>query len=322
MTGAVVGSAPRGLPLRHALLALAVVTVWGSNFVVIHVALESFTPLWLAVMRFTLALLPALLALIGLRGLGMAKPAVPWRDLLTYGALIGAGQFGLLYVAMQGHISPGMASLVVQTQVFFTIALAMVTSGERIQPFQLVALVLAAAGLVLIGVMADDSATPLGLAMVLLAAASWAAGNIVGRRSQGVSALAYVVWSSFGALPPLLALALMGEGWAALVGGAQHASAGAWAAVAWQALGNALFGYAAWGWLMQRHAAATVTPWALLVPVVGMASSAWWLDESMPWWKLLAAALVMGGLSINLAWPWWRARRDAGAAASASESRR
>lgn len=311
MTRAPTPAAPGGLALRHALLALAVVTVWGSNFVVIRYALDSFTPLWLAVLRFALALLPALLALVGLRGLGIARPAVPWRDLIAYGVLIGAGQFGLLYVAMGGHISPGMASLVIQTQVFFTIALAMVTAGERVQRFQLLALALAAAGLLLIAVKADSSATPLGLFMTLLAAASWAAGNIVGRRSQGVSSLAYVVWSSFGALPPLLALAFMTEGWTTLIDSARGAGVAAWAAVAWQALGNALFGYAAWGWLLQRYPAATVTPWALFVPVVGMASSALWLGESMPWWKLVAAVLVMAGLSINLAWPWWHARQRA-----------
>ena len=45
--------------------------------------------------------------------------------------------------------------------------------------------------------------------------------------------------------------------------------------VAWQALGNTLFGYGAWNWLLARHPAATVTPAALLVPVFGMTASAW-----------------------------------------------
>ena len=39
------------------------------------------------------------------------RPTVPWRNLATYGVLIGVGQFGLIYWAMQGHISPGLASL-------------------------------------------------------------------------------------------------------------------------------------------------------------------------------------------------------------------
>ena len=89
------------------------------------------------------------------------------------GVLIGAGQFGLLYIAINGFISPGLASLVVQTQVFFTIGLAMWLARERLRPFQMVALALAAVGLlVIVSHNTDASVTPLGLALVLAAAAS------------------------------------------------------------------------------------------------------------------------------------------------------
>ena len=67
--------------------------------------------------------------------------------------------------------------------------------------------------------------------------------------------------------------------------------------MAWQAIGNTLFGYGAWNWLLARHnPASTVTPKALLVPVFGMTASALALHEGLPTWKLGAAALVMGGL--------------------------
>jgi O-acetylserine/cysteine efflux transporter len=114
--------------------------------------------------------------------------------------------------------------------------------------------------------------------------------------------LGFMVWSSMFAIPPLAGLSLWLEG-DALVRGVQHASASAWAAVLWQALGNTLFGYGAWNWLLARHAAATVTPLALLVPVFGMAASAWYLGEALPGWKLTAAALVLIGLALNTFWP-------------------
>jgi O-acetylserine/cysteine efflux transporter len=78
--------------------------------------------------------------------------------------------------------------------------------------------------------------------------------------------------------------------------------------VAWQSWGNTLFGYAAWGWLLARHPAATITPMALLVPVFGMSASALLLAEPLPAWKLIAAALVMAGLAVNLLWPRLRTR--------------
>jgi O-acetylserine/cysteine efflux transporter len=65
---------------------------------------------------------------------------VPWRKLAAYGLLIGAGQFGLMFIAMAGHITPGLASLVIQVQAFFTIGLAAYLTGERVQRFQFVAL--------------------------------------------------------------------------------------------------------------------------------------------------------------------------------------
>ena len=292
------------LPWRHALLALAVVAVWGTNFPIIRIALDGMPPLTLATLRFAFALLPAAFVL--------PRPQVPWRDLGAYGVLIGAGQFGLLFVAMQGRISPGLASLVVQTQVFFTIGLAMLAargSGhvERPRPLQWVALGLAAAGLLVIALNVDGRTTPLGIAMVLGAAFSWAAGNIVSRRAGRVNMLAYVVWASLFSVPPLLLLALLLEGPARMLHGVQHAGAATWAAVLWQSVGNTLFGYAAWGWLLLRHPAATVVPWALLVPVFGMATSAWWLGEPLPGWKLAAAGLVVAGLALNLWWPALRA---------------
>ena len=73
-----------------------------------------------------------------------------------------------------------------------------------------------------------------------------------------------------------------------------------WVAVAWQAVGNTLFGYGAWGWLLARYPATSVAPTSLLVPVFGMASTALFLGEPLPPWKLLAAALIIGGLALNL----------------------
>ena len=290
---------PAALPLRHFLLALAVVAVWGTNFVVIKVALGHLPPLLFAALRFTLALFPALLFL--------PRPSVPWGNLALYGMLIGVGQFGLLYVAMNGHISPGLASLVIQVQVFFTIGLAMRLAGERVHGFQWFALLLASAGIAVIVINTDGATTIVGLALVLLAALSWAGGNIAAKEGRPSNMLAYVVWSSAFAIPPLFAMSLAVEGWDAMSAGVREADAGTWAAVAWQAWGNTLFGYAAWGWLLARHPAATITPMALLVPVFGMGASALWLAESLPPWKLAAAALVMAGLAMNLLWPRMRA---------------
>ncbi len=286
------------LPLRHAMLALAVVAVWGTNFVVIKSALGTLPPLLLAVLRFALALLPALW--------WVPRPRVGWRPLAAYGVLIGAGQFGLLYMAIDGRISPGLASLVVQTQVFFTIGLAMLADGERVRLYQWLALLLATAGIAVIASHTGGDLTLAGLLMVLGAALAWAGGNQVARRMGRIDMLGVVVWSSAFALPPLLALSLLAEGPARIAHALAAAGPAEWTAVAWQTVGNTLFGYSAWGWLLARHPAVTVAPMALLVPVFGMGASAVLLGEPLPSWKLLAAALVMAGLALNLFGSRWR----------------
>lgn len=283
------------LPLRHLLIALLVVAIWGSNFVVIKFALGELPPLLFAALRFAFAVLPAMFFL--------PRPAVAWRNLAAYGVLIGVGQFGVLYLAMRTQISPGLASLVIQTQVFFTILLAMRVTHERVQGYQWLGLLLAASGIGVIASHTDGSTTVAGLAMVLFAALCWATANMVGKQAGRVNMLAYMVWTSACAVPPLLLLSLVFEGPAAIVSGVQHLSWQGWAAVLWQSWGNTLFGYGIWGWLLARHAAATIVPMALLVPVFGMSAAAWLLGETMPAWKLIAAALVLSGLALNLLWP-------------------
>ena len=111
--------------------------------------------------------------------------------------------------------------------------------------------------------------------------------------------------SAFAALfavPPLLLLSLLLDGPHAIMTGLAHAGPLTWAAVLWQSAGNTMFGYACWAWLLSRYPAATVAPLSLLVPVFGFGSSAAILGEPMPFWKILATLLIMGGLALNLLW--------------------
>jgi O-acetylserine/cysteine efflux transporter len=143
----------------------------------------------------------------------------------------------------------------------------------------------------------------LGLILTLIASLSWAGGNITARRDPGADMLGYVCWASLFSIPPLVILSVTLEGWPAMVQAVRNADGATWAAVAWQSVGNSLFGYSVWGWLLARHPAASITPMALLVPVFGMLAANLVLDEAMPGWKLGAAGLVMLGLAINVAWP-------------------
>jgi O-acetylserine/cysteine efflux transporter len=285
------------MPLRHLLLALAVVAIWGTNFVVIRWGLAELPPFAFATLRFALASLPLLPF--------VKRPAISWKLIASFG-LLSAGQFGLLFLAMRSDISPGLASLVIQTQVFFTIGLALVLRGEGLGPLQILGFALAIAGMVFIGLhvsggAGDAGVSVLGLLLVLGAALSWAVANQVARAAGKVDPLGFMVWSSLASVLPMALLSLLMEGGVQVVlAKVATASLVAWAAVIWQAVGNSLFGFGAWNWLLARHPAATVAPTALLVPVFGMVSSALLLGEVLPAWKIGAATLVLGGLALNL----------------------
>src|SRR3954471_15948838 len=156
---------------RDALLALAVVAIWGTNFVVIKVGLRELPPYLFATLRFLFCAIPLVAFL--------RRPAVRWRWLVAYGVLLGAGQFGLLFYAMRADISPGLASLVIQTQVFFTIALSVALFRERMSAATIVGCAVAVAGLALIAFHVDASVTHAGVVMVLAAAICWALANNV-----------------------------------------------------------------------------------------------------------------------------------------------
>lgn len=283
------------LSRAHFLLALAVVAIWGSNFVVIKLALNHLPPLLFATLRFALVFFPLALFL--------KKPNVSLSNLASYGLLIGVGQFGLLFIAMKGHISPGITSLVIQLQVFVTIGISVFRGSEKLGLYQYVAFGLAVLGLASIAVYGGGSATPLGLFLVICGAISWGIANIVNRAAGKIDMLAYVVWAAVFSVPPLFILSLIFEGWRADLAGVQQADLLSWAAVVWQAVANTMFGYGLWGWLLARYPAATVAPMALLVPIFGMSTSALVLGEAMPAWKIIAAGLVLSGLALNLFWP-------------------
>jgi O-acetylserine/cysteine efflux transporter len=284
------------LPASHLLLALAIVAIWGTNFVVMKNCLASFPPFYFAALRYLFVLLPLIFFL--------PRPKVSWVNLCIYGLATGLGQFGILYYAVNSQISPGLASLVVQTQVFFTIGFAMLFAKERLRRYQVVAVAIAMTGLGIIALHTDATTTFLGLALVVFAGFSWGIANTASRQAGTINMLSYVVWASVFSIPPLFLIALFFEG------GASHlwdvtlsASLAAWIGVLWQSWANTLFGYAAWAWLLSRHPAAVVAPAPLLVPIFGMGASAFFLDESLPAWKVMAASLVIIGLIVNLFWP-------------------
>lgn len=281
------------MPFPHIALAILVTAVWGINFVVIKVGLNDFPPLMLCALRFLMAAVPAVFFL--------RRPDVPWRWIVALGGMLGVVKFGLLFVGMKIGVSAGLASLVLQTQAFFTILLAVFLLGERLTAVRIAAIVVAFSGVAVLMQGADTTELPLtGLLLVILAAVAWGVANLIQKRCAGSRMLNLMVWASL--IPPLplmlMSFALEAPP-AAAWDGILSASLLGWGALVYLAVLATLFGFAAWGWLMSHHPAAQVAPFTLMVPVFGMGSAALLLGEALTAAKLTAAALILSGLVLN-----------------------
>lgn len=293
-----VASATLGYSVRDLLSALAIVFIWGSNFVVMKVGLQDMGPMLLGALRFALASLPWLYF--------VRRPALPWRFVAAYGLAQGLGQFGFLFLGLWLGLPAGIASIVLQTQVFFTIVIAALVLHERIGAHQWLGLTVSGCGLALIasGSAAGVGHVPLaGFLCALAGASMWATSNVVARLAQrhnpNYDALSLVVWSSAAPVLPFLALSLGHEGWDATRHSLIHLRWQGAGAVLYLALVATMLAYSMWARLLKRHAAGKVAPFSLLVPIVGLYAAWLAFDERLAALQWLGVAVVGAGLVIN-----------------------
>jgi len=290
-------SAPTPFSRGDALRALAVVVIWGLNFVVMKLGLQSISPMLLGALRFAAASLPFLLF--------VRPPALPWRFIAGYGLVQGLGQFGFLFLGLKLGMTAGMASVVMQTQAFFTLMLAVPLLGERVRANQWLGLGVALAGLLMIASAHGEGPgqmTLAGFVLTLSAAAMWALSNIVARRASQIARyepFPFVVWSSVFPILPFALIALATDGATSVQQQLAGMGVGAWFAVLYLALGATLLAYSLWTRLLQRHAATRVTPFSLLVPVVGLWAAWVTYGEAPLGVQWVGTGAVLLGLVVN-----------------------
>ena len=284
------------MALSHLFLTLLVVMIWGFNFVVIKLGLSHIPPLFFVCISFFLTSIPAIFFI--------KKPAAPWKMIAGYGILTFTLQFALLFLGMSAGVPPGLASLLVQLQAFFTVLLAVIFLKEKLGVWQIAGIALSFSGIALVASHVGGSISWLGFFLVIGAALAWACGNIMAKKMGNLNQLALVIWGSFTAWPPLLILSLLTEDTVQLLS--------IWKNINWLSLGSiayiaylcSLFGFGIWNWLLSRYSLGKIAPFAILVPIFGILSSVLVLKEPLQSWKILAASLVVLGLLINVVSPY------------------
>ena len=301
------------MSVSHVLQALLVVLIWGVNFVVIRWGLNEVPPFLLAAARFSLVVFPAIFFI--------KKPNVPWRWLIAYGLFNSFGQFAFLFWAMKVGMPAGLASVVHQAQVFFTLIFSVLILQQRTPVTQWLGLMIAVLGLALIaygknvGSAAGMQMTTVGLLLNLLGAASWAMGNVVvsAMRRAGIQPEPFglVIWSSLIPILPFLLISGLFE---------RHVYPD-WQAISWHSIVSALYlawaatllGYGLWSRLLSQYEPNRVAPFTLLVPVVGLLTAWLVLGERLNQWQLWGSACLLIGLAVNVlglrAWRAWLAWR-------------
>jgi O-acetylserine/cysteine efflux transporter len=192
---------------------------------------------------------------------------------------------------------------VFQMQVFLTIGLSVLFAGERVRPAQMAGAVVALGGLAIIGWTKVTGGLSLGFLLVVGAALGWACGNLIAKRAGRVDFLGFVAWSSLASPIPLALLSLMFEGPTALIEPLLHPTLLAWGSILFLSFGATLFGFGTWARLLSRHDAAVVAPFALLIPVSGMVSTALVFGERLSAMQAIGAMLVILGLALTVFGP-------------------
>ena len=270
-------------------LALAVTLIWGMAFVITRTALDSLSPALLMAVRFVVSALPVLF---------VPRPAIGWRQLTAIGASLFLGQFLFQFIGIAWGVPPGLAAVIVQSQALFTVGFAAVLIGQVPTIRQAGGLVLASCGLVAIALTSGVEFSFAAFMLILISPICFALGNILMKRAGATDMVALVAWASL--VPPLpgLALALVTEGPAGIAQALIDTSAAGWLSALYLGLVATTLGYALWGRLVARYPAATVAPFALMVPFVGAGASAIVFGETFGPLRLAGMALVLGGLAI------------------------
>lgn len=277
--------------IQSVLLALLVVLIWGVNFSVIKVGLETLPPILFSGLRFFIVALPAVFFI--------PSPKVKLWQLFAVGLSLGVIKFSLLFIAMQDDASAGIASLLLQSQVIFTIGLSALVLKEHVTVPQRIGLIVAFSGFGLFFVASTGSATLTGVAMIVAAGFFWAVANMVMKQMPGVNLMHFMVWVSLIPPLPLFALSYWFETHQpiALL---QATPLSGWVSVAYVGYLSTLVAFAIWGWLLNQHTSASVTPFALLIPIVGMAAASIGLGETLSMIEWVGAALIVSGLSLSV----------------------
>ena len=273
------------------IIAIAITFMWGINFSFIKLGLGSLNPFMLAGLRFFLCSIPLVFFI--------KKPDVKFIYIVLYGLFLGVGLWGVLYLGMHFGISAGVASIVLQLGVFFTVILSYIILKEKIDIYNKIGFVLALIGVLIVFLVTDGTVTVLGIAFVILSAVSWALLNIILKKAKTKDVFAFLIWSTLFPPIPLFLLAYFMQGDIVFINFFENIDTKAIISIAFQVYPTTILGYWVWNSLLTKYPVSVVSPLSLLVPIFGLLGSFVFFHEEIGIYKIIASLIILLGLVIN-----------------------
>jgi O-acetylserine/cysteine efflux transporter len=283
------------MSFHHIAMAILVAAVWGFNFIAVKAGLNEMPPYLYGAGRFAIAALPALF---------IAKPKTSWTMIIGIGLTLGVFKFTLMFMGIHYGMSAGLASLVLQSQAFFTLLFSFLIFKSKIKPNQLIGMTIAAVGMILIAVDTQDQSSTLGFILILSAAVAWGIANILYRMVGDVDMFAMTAWSSVIPPIPMFLVSIYSEGWDVVIASIQTMTTIGWLCLAYTACVSSWVGATLWAVLIKSYPPHKVAPFSLLVPVFGITFASLILGEQFTQMNMIASAMIFVGLIVNQ----WRVR--------------
>ena len=268
---------------------LALYVIWGSTYLGIRFALESYPPFLLAGVRF----LGAGIALYAfLRWRGMAAPTpVQWRNAAFTGLLLLGFGNGLVCFAEE-RVSSGIAAVAVASMPLFA-ALFTGMYGQWPNRRESIGLVIGFVGVIVLNLGSSLSGSRLGAIALLVAAMCWAFGSAWSRRRdmpQGPMNTAAQMLTASVAL--LLFGFLSGERLPA------HPTMHATLALIYLAVFGSIVAFSAYLYVLKHARPALATSYAYVNPPVAVLLGILLAGEQLGPYDLLGMAIILGGLVV------------------------
>jgi drug/metabolite transporter (DMT)-like permease len=283
---------------QQVILLVLLTAIWGINWPVMKLGVTGFPALTFRAMSIWLGVPVLALGLLVLK-VPFRVPRRHWPELLWLAATNMFIWHACIILAVT-TLSSGRAAILGYTMPIFSAVIGALLFSAALSRRGWLGVSAAALGvsLLLWHEFTGLAGHPLGVALALVAAATWALGTQLLRRTRmDVPTLTLSFWMTVLTAVVMSVLSVLFErpDWKA-------PSTAVWSAILFNAVLIFGFAHAAWFYLARALPPMASTLSVMFIPVVGVFTGAWWLGELLHWQDWAAVVLMTVAIG-SVLWP-------------------